>query len=225
MKRQFAIWPALAVSAMAMFAQAPAQKVGVINIQAALVATKEGQKAASELEGKRSPKSKELEKKQGEIRSLQESLNRGGNAMSETAKAELVRNIDTKTKSFNRELEDAQAEWQQDQDRILQDLGQKMMAVIDKYAKDNGYSVILDVSNPQTPVLYASNTIDITKEIVDLYDKNAPSMPAAAPRTGATGAPAGGAGIGGGAAAPGAGAARPPVTAAPKPPAAAPVKK
>ena len=48
-----------------------------------------------------------------------------------------------------------------------------MMAVIDKYAKDNGYMLILDVSSPQTPVLFASNTIDITKDIIDLYDKNA----------------------------------------------------
>jgi outer membrane protein len=66
-----------------------------------------------------------------------------------------------------------------------------MMAVIDKYAKDNGYTLILDVSSPQTPVLYASNTIDVTKDIIDLYDKNtAPaSAPGAAP-TAAKPAPA-----------------------------------
>jgi outer membrane protein len=199
------MWPAaLAFSAMALFGQGPATKVGVVNIQAALVATKEGQKAASELEGKRAPRTKDLEKKQSDIRTLQESLNRGGNAMSEQAKAELVRSIDSKTKSFNRELEDAQAEWDQEQQKILQDLGQKMMAIIDKYAKDNGYTVILDVSNPQTPVLYASNTIDITKDIVDLYDKNAASLtPAAAAPAGAT--------------APGAGTGARPVTPAPKP--------
>ena len=221
MKRQFAMWPALALSAISMFAQAPAQKIGVINIQAALIATKEGQKAASELEGKRAPKSKELEKKQAEIRSLQDSLNRGGNAMSDTAKSELVRNIDTKTKSFNRELEDAQAEWQQDQDRILQDLGQKIMAVIDKYAKDNGYSIIIDVSNQQSPVLYASNTIDITKEIVDLYDKNAANLVPAPRPTGA------GAGTGSTATPGGQTAVPRPTTAPPaaKPPATAPAVK
>lgn len=182
MRRQFLFLPVLALSAMAAFAQAPS-KVGVINIQAALVSTKDGQKAAQELEQKRAPKTKDLERKQGEIRGLQDSLNRGGNAMAEAAKAELVRNIDTRTKSFNRELEDAQAEWDQEQQKILQDLGQKVMVVIDKFAKDNGYTLILDVSNPQTPVLYASNTIDITKEIVDLYDKNAPAASTAAPKT------------------------------------------
>lgn len=177
--------PILALGATTAFAQAPT-KVGVINIQSALVSTRDGQAAAKEIEVKRAPKTKELERKQGEIRSLQESLNRGGNAMAEAAKNELVRNIDTKTKAFNRDLEDAQAEWDADQQKVLQDLGQKMMAVIDKYAKDNTYSLVLDVSNPQTPVLFASNTIDITKEIVDLYDKNAGSMPTAAPKPAAT---------------------------------------
>ena len=179
MRRQFQLLPVLALGAVAAFAQAPT-KVGVINIQSALVSTRDGQAAAQELEKKRAPKTKELERKQVEIRSLQESLNKGGNAMAEAAKSELVRNIDTKTKSFNRDLEDAQAEWDQEQQKVLQDLGQKMMAVIDKYAKDNQFSLILDVSNPNTPVLFASNTIDITKEIIDLYDKNAATLPAAA---------------------------------------------
>jgi hypothetical protein len=41
------------------------------------------------------------------------------------------------------------------------------------------------VSNPQTPVLYASNSVDITKDIIELYDKVAPTMPAATPTTSA----------------------------------------
>lgn len=190
MRRQFMLWPALALSAMVAFGQA-ATKVGVINIQQALINTKDGQKAASELETKRKPKTTQLEKAQQEIRSLQDSLNRGGNAMAEAAQRELKNNIDAKTKAFNRDLEDAQAEWDQEQQKVLQDLGQKMMVVIDKYAKDNGISVVLDVSNPQTPVLWASNTIDITKDIVDLYDKNAgtaataPAKPAASPASAA----------------------------------------
>jgi len=57
------------------------------------------------------------------------------------------------------------------------------MAVIDKYARDNGYNLILDVSSPQTPVLYISSGIDITQDVVGLYDKAAPAAagaPAAA---------------------------------------------
>jgi outer membrane protein len=184
-KNKLFVLPVLAlVVALSAQAQGAPSKVGVINIQGAIVTTKDGQKAASELETKSAPKRKELENKQNEITQLKDQLQKGQNTLSEATKAELYKNIDNKTKILNRDVEDAQAEFDQDQQKILQQLGQKMMAVIDKYAKDNGYTLILDVSSPQTPVLYASNTIDVTKDIIDLYDKNsspaAGSAPAAA---------------------------------------------
>ena len=161
---------------------APPTKVAVIQIQAALAATKEGQKAAADLEVKLSPRKKDLDGKQAEIKELQERLQRGGNTLSDSAKEDLTRNIDTKTKSYNRELEDAQAELEQEQQKVVGALGQKMMAVIDKYAQQNGFAIVLDVSSQNTPVLYASNTVDITKDVIDLYDKTVfTGTPATAP--------------------------------------------
>ena len=183
-KNVFALFLLGAVMAGSARAQAPAAaptKVAVIQIQAALVSTKEGQKAAAELETKMGPRKKELDGKQAELKDLQDKLQRGGNTLSDSAKEDLTRNIDQKTKSFNRQVEDAQAELEAEQQKLLQQLGQKMMQVIDKYAQSNGFSIVLDVSNPNTPVLYASNTIDITKEVIDLYDKTMGTAPAAAP--------------------------------------------
>jgi outer membrane protein len=162
-------------------AQSQPGKVGIIHIQNAIISTKDGQKAASELQVRFAPRSKELEKKQAEIAGLRDQMQRGSNTMNEDAKQKLARDIDQKTRAFNRDTEDAQTEYDQEQQKILQDLGQRIMAVIDKYARDNGYAVILDVSSPQTPVLYAANGIDITNDIVTLYDKNAPSAAPAAP--------------------------------------------
>jgi outer membrane protein len=182
---RYKVLPALALAAVSAFAQAPA-KYAVINIQGALVTTKDGQKAAGELESKAGPRRKELEGKQNEINSLKEQLQKGSNTLSEQAKQDLYRKVEGKTTSLKRDVEDAEADWNQEQQKVLQQLGQKMMAVIDKYAKDNGYALILDVSSPQTPVLYASNTIDITKDIIELYDKGnggaaaAPGPPPAA---------------------------------------------
>jgi len=194
------LWlPVLALTAATMFAQAPgpAGKVGVINVQGALISTKDGQKAAAELEAKAAPKRKELEAKQNEINSLKDQLQKGSNTLSEAAKQNLYRDIDQKTKNLKRDAEDAEAEFNQDQQKVLQQLGQRVMAVIDKYSRDNGFTLILDVSSPQTPVLYASNTIDITKDIIEMYDKNSPgpvaaggSTPAAAPTKAAAPTPA-----------------------------------
>jgi len=191
--KNFIFLPAIALGAAMLSqgqtaapAQTPAQtKVGIIHIQNAIISTKDGQKAASELTARFAPRKGELEKKQSTISQLQDQLRKGSNTMSEEAKQKLMREIDQNTKSLNRETEDAQAELDQEQNKIMQELGQRIMAVIDKYAKDNGYALILDVSSQQTPVLYATNSIDITQDIIALYDKNAPaattsSKPAAA---------------------------------------------
>ncbi|MBI2679434.1 MAG: OmpH family outer membrane protein [Candidatus Solibacter usitatus] len=166
-----AAWMAGAQSA----APAP-MKIGIINIQSAIVSTKDGQKAAGDLQTRFTPKKVELEKKQSEIAELQDKLNKGRNTLSEDARQGMVREIDAKTKSLTRATEDAQAEWDQEQQRIFNDMGGKMLALLDKYGKENGYSIILDVSSQQTPVLFASNSIDVTREMVDIYDKNAASL-------------------------------------------------
>jgi len=172
----------LAASALgaAMLAQAqtgatPQTKVGIIAFQNAIIGTKDGQKAAADLTTRFGPRKSELEKKQSTIAQLQDQLRKGSNTMSEEAKQKLMREIDQTTKSLNRETEDAQAELDQEQNKIMQELGQRIIAVIDKYAKENGYTLIVDVSSQQTPVIYAANGIDITQDIIALYDKNPPS--------------------------------------------------
>ena len=172
---------AIAAGAGAQTAPAPT-KVGVIDIQDAIMSTKEGQKAATELQGRYDPRRKELEKKQAEIAALRDQYTKGSNTMSEDAKAKLTLDIDQKTKVLNRDTEDASADFQQDSDKLLNDLGQRFMAVVDKYARDNGYAVLLDVGSQQTAVVWATNGANIKDDIVALYDKNTADTAPAAPK-------------------------------------------
>jgi outer membrane protein len=165
--------PALAVLAFAFSAnaqQAP-PKVGIISVQGAIVGTKDGQKASQELETKFAPKKKDIDGRQAELTQLQDQYNKGGNLMNEDKRNQLARDIDEKKKRLERDVQDAQEELNAEQQRVLQGLGQRIMAVITKYAKDNAYTMILDDSNPNTPILYASSAIDITQDIISLYDK------------------------------------------------------
>ncbi len=168
---------ALALAA-SVCAQTPSQpgKVAVIYFQGAIAGTKDGQKASADLDAKAGPRRKELEQKQNEISSLQDQLTKGQNTLSEAAKNELYRNIESKKKTLQREFDDTKDEFDQEQQKVVQQLAQKMVAVIDRYARDHGIVMVVDVSSPQTPVLVASPTIDITKEIIELYDQSAPAM-------------------------------------------------
>jgi outer membrane protein len=163
---------ALLSMAMGAFAQQTAPgKVGVISVQGAIVGTKDGQKASEQLQTKFAPKKKDLDTRNTEVTQLEDQVRKGGTLMSEEKRTQMERDIDEKKRRLQRDVQDAQEEWNGAQQQLLQSLGQRMMAVIEKYAKDNGYTMILDVSNPNTPVLYASSGIDITQDIVSLYDK------------------------------------------------------
>ncbi|MGA3201969.1 MAG: OmpH family outer membrane protein [Bryobacteraceae bacterium] len=180
MKHRIIALPLLALFAASFAGAQTPTKVGVIQIQTALVSTKDGQKAVAELEGRMAPRQKEMERKRSEIQELQDKLSKGGNAMAQGAKDDLARSIDQKTKSYNRDMEDARAELEQEQRKLLEELSGKMQVVIDKFALANGYAILLDVSNQATNVLYVATGVDITKDVIEMYDKTTASAPTSA---------------------------------------------
>jgi outer membrane protein len=192
--KKILVFSAMAVGmAVTAHAQATPTKIAIIHVQNAILGTKDGQKAAGDLSARFAPKKADLDKKQADLATLQDQLKKQQATMSEDARAKLMRDIDATNTRLQRETQDAQADLDEEQQKLMQELGNKMMAVIEKYATQNGFALVLDVSNPQTPVLWASQTVDITPEIVKLYDQANPvtTAPAAAgpPKTPPTGAP------------------------------------
>jgi outer membrane protein len=178
MTRTFIVAPLLA-AALALGAQAQTQKIGVLNMQDALVATKDGQKAVADLRSKYSPKDQELQKRQQELTAKQEQYRKTQNTISETAKTTLERDIDSMQRTMQRDVDDVKQDMDADQQRMVNELGQKMMQVISKYAADNQFTAVFDVSGQPNNILYASNTADITQAVIALYDKAAPVTPSA----------------------------------------------
>ena len=170
-----------------------AQKVGIINIQVAIAQSNDGQQAAKDLQAKFGPKGQELQKAQQEIVVLQDQLRNQEKTLSEDARARLLKQIDDKTRAFNRSNEDFQTETQNAEQEAINTIGQRMMQVLREYTQKNGLTVVLDVASPQTPVLDFDPSVDITKQIIDAYNaasakpaaSTAPASPAAAPATSA----------------------------------------
>src|SRR5437763_16683794 len=102
------------------------------------------------------PKQQELAKLNTDIQSLQSQLKTQGDMLNEEARAQLTKQIDQKQRSLQQGAESAQADYQAEANAIGGRIGKKMMALLDKYAKENGYVVILNVSDQQPPVLWAN---------------------------------------------------------------------
>jgi outer membrane protein len=171
-------------------AQAPL-KIGVIDMQAALLSTKDGQKAVAEMKAKFAPKEQEFQKRQQDLQAKREQFNKTENTISEEAKATLARDIDAMTKNLQRDTDDARQDLEAEQQRVLNELGQKMMQVLQKYANEKQLTMVMDVSGQPSNILYASSTIEITRDIIAMYDA-APPVTTVAPKPAAssTAAPA-----------------------------------
>jgi outer membrane protein len=168
-------------------------KIGIINIQAAIVTSNEGQRDFSSLSQKFAPKEAELKQMSTELDDLKKQLETQRDKLNEDAQGNLARNIKAKETALQRAFQDAQEEFQGQQSELAQRIGQKMMQTLDKYARDNGFAVILDVSNPQTPVLWAVPTVNVTEQVVVQYntDSGVPAPAAGAPAAPSSARPAG----------------------------------
>ncbi len=167
----------------ALMAQTPAPtKVAVIDIQAAIAQTNEGQKAGADMETKFTPKQDELQKKQHDIEALQDQLRKGQNTLSEENRQKLMRDIDQKSTTLKRDGDDFNQDVQTETQRIMGELYPKMITVLNKYATENGYAVELDYSSQQTPILFAASSNDVTKDIIAIYNKTSLTTPTAAPK-------------------------------------------
>ena len=121
-------------------------KIAVISLQPAIMGTKEGSAAGAALQAKYAPRQAEFEKRKADLAALQDQLRKGGAAMSEDARAKLTREVDSKTKSLQRDAQEASDDSQQDMNSVYNQLGDKMLQIIEQYAYQNGYAVVLDVS-------------------------------------------------------------------------------
>jgi len=157
----------------------PATKVGIINIQGAIVQCAEGQRDFDILQKQFAPKRAELESLKKEIDDLQTQLTSGdGNVRSD-----LQARIDHKKASLQRTYEDANKDFQSQQDQIANRIVQKQVKVLDEYAKANKFDIILDTSTiSQNPQQLQNATLvgslrfedfagqDITLAIIGRYD-------------------------------------------------------
>jgi Skp family chaperone for outer membrane proteins len=148
--------PAPAAAAPAAGNVALPTKVAIIAIQQAIMATKEGSAAGAALNQKYEPKKADFERRQHDIQALSDQLKKGSATMSDDAKTKLERDIDSKTKALQRDTQDTSADYEEEMGKVYQEMGNKMLQIIEQYSYQNGYAVVLDVSNQQTPVIWAA---------------------------------------------------------------------
>ena len=153
---------------------AAAGKVGVINVRQAIVSTSEGKQASAELQSQFAPRQNELEGLNKQINELRQRLDTGQGKLNPDESARLQRQGETMARQLQRKQDEYQEDVNAAQADVFDRIGRKMVDVLDRYARENGYVVVLDSSAQNTPILFASTNIDVTQDIVRLFDQAYP---------------------------------------------------
>lgn len=200
MKRNFARFlPALALALFVPVLAAPSMaqatptatggtKIAVVNIQGAIFGCNEGQRDLVALQKQFEPKKLALDNLGKEVDNLKKQYAAQGDKLNQDARDNLLKQIDSKQKQYQRDLEDAQGDFNQQQQEIINRIGKKMLQVLDKYAKENAFSVVLEAGDQQSNVLWATEAVNITPALVQEY--NTASGVPAPPKPAGTTAPA-----------------------------------
>ena len=174
-------------------ATAPAgpAKIAVVAFQVAVAKTNEGQRNFADVQKKFEPKQAQLKTLNDDIENLKKQLQAQGDKLSPAEQQAKTKKIDDETKELQRSAEDARNDYQTAIGDMYNTLASKVYEVVESYAKEQGYTLVIDVSQQQSPVLYAAESTNITQAVIDGYNTksgvpapppSAPSAPAAAPK-------------------------------------------
>jgi Skp family chaperone for outer membrane proteins len=153
-------------------APALAGSIGFLDAERAVATVKEGQAKLSEFEAWAEPERQRVDALRTRMNGLRQQINQQGAVAAEEALQELRnqeldarREYEDAARSFQRQLEVKQNEF-------LGEVAVKVGTVASEYGEANGFDAIF-VLNAQ-PLVYVSESVDITDTIIKLYDERHP---------------------------------------------------
>jgi Skp family chaperone for outer membrane proteins len=135
--------------------------------------------ALRRIEGEFTPRSKELEQMRARYDQLVKEINDTKGAPAD--QATLQRKADEAEqlkRDIERKSEDAKAAYEKRVGEVMKPLQDEVFKSLDAYAKENGIAIIIDAS--QVPLLYGSQSVDITQHFIGIYNQRNPATAGAA---------------------------------------------
>lgn len=150
---------------------AEASKYGVVDMQAVILNVEEGKAARGDLEKQIKEKEKEFLKQKEELDKMNEAWKTQASILSEEARL-------GKQKEFQEKfltLRNAEMEFQNDikkkEQKATQTIAMKVAALVEKLAKEKKLQAVFETNS--AGLLYLENPVDMTKEVIEKYGKEA----------------------------------------------------
>lgn len=141
-------------------------KIAVVDVQRAVMATEEGIRAQATLKKRFDKRQQELDGKQTELQHARDDIEKQSHVMSREALQKRMEDwqrrmveLQTVFVEYNKELQKMQVE-------LTGPIIKKMMGIVARLAKKNGYELVLD----KQAAPYTRPDLDLTEQIVQMYN-------------------------------------------------------
>jgi outer membrane protein len=154
-------------------------KIAFVVLQRVVAESSDGKQASAKVQALQQKKVAELNERQKAAQSLQEKLDKSGAVMSESARADLGKQVERAQLDMQRATQDAQAEVQELQQQLQEEFQRRIAPIIEAVGKERGLHYIFN--GPDSGLVWADAALDITADVVKKFDAATKAAAPAAP--------------------------------------------
>ncbi len=148
------------------FAQTTTLKIGYVDLQQVIDASQGGKQARAEIQKKADELSQKAEDMKQELAALQQDYEQQALALSPEAKTQKRDQISKLERDYSRFVKDSKSELRVIEQRALQELYKEIEEIVVEFGQQQGFDAILE----RQVFLYASEAIDVTDQVIALYN-------------------------------------------------------
>jgi outer membrane protein len=141
-------------------------KIGVVDVQHAVMQTEDGIRAQATLKKLFDKRQHELDAKQAELGKAREDIDKQARVLSREALQKRMEDWQQQMVNLQKVFVDFNTELQKKQSELTAPIFKKMMSVIGRIAKKNGFDLVID----RTAAPYARPDLDLTDQVVQMYN-------------------------------------------------------
>jgi Skp family chaperone for outer membrane proteins len=143
-------------------------KVGYVYLQQIAAQSKEGQAAQSRVTRLTTQRQNEIGDKQKALQSNQQKLQTGGNLLSDSARAQLERDIERQTRDLERLQQDAQADINELTQEVQAEFNKKLFPILEQLSIEKGLHMLFSATD--AGLIWAADGLDLTADAVKKLD-------------------------------------------------------
>jgi Skp family chaperone for outer membrane proteins len=143
-------------------------KAAYVNLQAIAQLSADGKAAASKANALAQKKQTEIAEKTKALQGAEQKLQTSGGVLSDSARAQLERDIQNQRRDLERLQQDAQAELTNLQQDLQAEFQKKLIPILERLAKEKGLQMLF--SGGDAGLIWTDPGLDLTLEAVKLLD-------------------------------------------------------